>query len=74
MAIELDVTNQSRVVMVIEPDLTTQSREGLVKSGSMVITTEMVGPGISLARYPQIPGASFPIPARNARHRQLVST
>ena len=29
-----------RVVMTIEPDVTNQSREGLVTSGSMVITTK----------------------------------
>ena len=35
------------LVMTIDPQVTNQSREGLVASGSMVIITKMSGPGFS---------------------------
>ena len=49
------------VVMTIEPDVTNQSREGLVTSGSMVITTKMIGPGIS-GSIPSHSGNLVPYP------------
>ena len=47
--------------MTIEPDVTNPKREGLVTSGSMVITTKMIGPGYS-GSMPSHSGKTLPIP------------
>ena len=49
------------VAMTIEPDVTNQSREGLVTSGSMVITTKLIGPGLS-GSIPSHSGNLVPYP------------